>query len=153
MIRIRQARLDDVEWILAQVSDFSKFYGAAFDLSGNKEHGRKYISFLIEQHFVRVSEIDGKLTGLIAGLVVPHHFNPDLKGLNELLWWVPDEFRKTGSGKLLLEAFLMYGEHNGFDFISFTLEDNSPVRESTLTSRGFRMKEKTYIKEVGKWQR
>lgn len=152
MIRIREANVEDIGWILEQVSAFSKFYGAGFDLAGDKEHGYKYIHGLILNHFFRISELDTVRTGLIAGLIAPHHFNPKLKMLHELLWWVADEHRQTGSGKLLLEAYMSFGQNNGFDAITFTLEDNSPVPESILIKWGFRLKEKAYIKEAKQWQ-
>ncbi len=152
MIRIREANAEDINWILEQVTDFSTFYGMGFNLAGNIEYGKKYIAGLILNHFVRISELDGERTGLIAGLIAPHHFNPDLKMLHELLWWVPEEHRQTGSGKLLFEAYMGFGQNNNFDFITFTLEDNSPVPEGFLFKQGFRLKEKAYIKEAKQWQ-
>jgi len=50
-------------------------------------------------------------------------------------------------GLMLLEEFTDWGKRNA-DWISFSLEDKSPVKDTTLTKRGFRLKERSFILEV-----
>ena len=62
VIRIRAANFNDVEWMLEQVTEFSKFYGATFDLAGDKVYARTYLKNIILNHFVRISENETERT-------------------------------------------------------------------------------------------
>lgn len=147
MIQIREARIKDIDWIFEECKSFAKFYGTKADLAGDMNYGMSYLFDLVTLHFVRIAEDEqGQRLGFIAGLITPHHFNPKLTLMTELLWWVPEHFRNTGAGKKLFDAFTEYGKMNA-DLVTFTLEDNSPVKDEFLLKRGFRFKERTFILE------
>lgn len=103
---------------------------------------------VIENHLIFVAESSeaGRL-GLIAGLVVPHVFNPKIQVLQEILWWVSEEYRGSRAGLLLLNEFVDWGKRN-VDWIMFTLEKHSPVSDRPLIKRGFRSMETAYLLEV-----
>lgn len=144
---IRDAKVDDIDWLMEQVRDFAKFYGTKANMAGNEEYGRKYLKHLMGYHFFKIAETQsGVRAGFIVGLISKHHFNPDLEVMTELLWWVPENLRHTGAGKKLFDAFMEYGENN-VNLISFTLEDNTPLEDEFLLKRGFRLKERAFIKE------
>lgn len=146
MITVRDAFYSDIDWIFEQCEAFAKFYGSRISLAANPEYGKKFLESLVDNHFIKVGEIDGRLAGFIAGLVSPHHFNPDIIQLTELLWWVPEQDRGSGVGAELFEEFMIYGETK-CNWITFTLEHNSPVKDSFLLKRGFQMTERAYLKE------
>jgi hypothetical protein len=147
-MEVRQATINDLEWVLKEAENFSKFYGSKISLTADKVYAQKFLSNLIEHHVLFVShKEDGALTGFIAGFMAPHHFNPAIKTLCELLWWVPEEFRGSRAGAMLLNKFIEYGKAN-CDWITFVLEDNTPISDKALIKRGFRMKEKSYLMEV-----
>lgn len=148
MIEIRKAKVEDINWIIGQVVSFANFYASKISLAADEEHGRKYLENIINHHVVLISEKeDGTRTGFIAGAMVPHHFNPKIRTLCELLWWVPEEYRGTKSGSMLLDKFIEIGKDH-CDWITFTLEDNTPIPDDFLLKRGFRMKEKSYLMEI-----
>ena len=138
--------MTDVEWLFAQCEEFARFYETRLSLAGNPEHGKNFLATLVEKHFIMIGETDGVRSGFIAGFVSPHHFNPDIIQLTELLWWVPDEHRNSGVGAKLFESFLAYGKEN-CDWVTFTLEQKSPVKDTFLLKRGFRPTEKAYTLE------
>lgn len=146
MIKIRQAYKADVPWLFTQCEEFARFYGSKISLAGNPEYGRQFLTELVEKHFVRIGEHDGLAVGFIAGTVGPHHFNPDIIQLTELLWWVQPKARTSGVGMRLFEEFMNFGETE-CNWITFTLEEISPVSDRFLLKRGFRMTEKAYLKE------
>lgn len=150
MITVRQADTFDIPWILEELKLFSKFYGTKKEIYGDDEHSRDYITAVIKDHFILVSEKAGdtlEQTGFIAGLVLNHPHNPRLKLLQELWWWVKKEHRGSGSGARLFKEFNKFGEVH-CDWISFTMEDNSPVPEEFLLTEGYRLKERVFLREI-----
>jgi N-acetylglutamate synthase-like GNAT family acetyltransferase len=146
MVTIRRATEHDVPWLFKCCEDFAKFYGSKISLAGNPTYGRAFLRMLTEKHLVLIGLKDNMPAGFIAGMITAHHFNPDIKQLAELLWWVSEEYRNSGVGMELFEYFLDYGKMN-CDWITFTLEHNSPIKDSFLLERGFSMTEKAYLME------
>lgn len=146
MVTIRRANEHDVPWLFSCCEDFAKFYGSKISLAGNPNYGKAFLRMLTLEHLVFIGLKDNEPAGFIAGMITPHHFNPDIRQLAELLWWVPEQFRNTGVGMKLFEAFLEYGKAN-CDWITFTLEHNSPINDTFLVKRGFAMTEKAYLME------
>jgi N-acetylglutamate synthase-like GNAT family acetyltransferase len=146
MVTTRRANVNDVRWLFACCEDFARFYGSKISLAGNRDYGLQFLENLVLQHYVLIGLKDNMPAGFIAGMVTPHHFNPAIKQLVELLWWVPEEMRNTGVGMKLFEEFLEYGKAH-CDWVTFTLEENSPIKDTFLTKRGFRMTEKAYLME------
>ena len=146
---VRLAAEADVPWIMTQVPAITKFYGTrippfpkAFDKI------RPGIMCLIEKHLFFLAEtIFGAPIGFIAGFVSSGFFNPDLLVLQETLWWIEEESRDGRAALMLFNAFVAWGEQYA-DWISLTLEDNSPIRKGHLEKHGFMLKERTYLKEV-----
>lgn len=149
---VRLGEISDIDWILEQTSAFADFYQSKIRLDDDKDYGRKLIQDLILNHVVYVYEDKTGRKGFIAGMLAPHHFNPKIKTLCELLWWVPEEYRSLGVGGLLLSEFVEYGRDN-CDWITFTMEENTPASDKPLLNYGFKFKEKTYLLEVSRWQR
>lgn len=86
-------------------------------------------------------------TGFIAGFLYPHFFNPEIMTLMEVFWWVAEPYRQSRAGLKLFNQFLEFGKDRA-DQVIFTLEDNSPVKGSFLTKKGFRVKEHSFVLEV-----
>lgn len=150
MVDIRQATEADIPWLLEELLVFSKFYGTKKSLFGNMDHNEKYLTEIVTNHFMLLAEDGENKTGFIAGLILQHPFNPDIKVLQELWWWVPEKYRGGRSAFKLFKDFSEFGDKY-CDMTLFTLEDHSPVSERILTKRGFVRKEITYVKE-STWQ-
>jgi RimJ/RimL family protein N-acetyltransferase len=144
---VRRGAPEDLPWLIDQLKEFSQFYGTKKPLLKDEDYARSSMLTLIENHFVRIAEKDGVLVGFIVGLFAPHPFNPEIKTLTEQFWWVSEEYRGTRAGLLLLEAYMAWGQENA-DWVVFTLESKSPVREQTLINRGFQLYERSYLLEV-----
>jgi hypothetical protein len=100
---------------------------------------------LITNHVVYVAMLGSLGIGLVAGWAVMHPFNKEITTLSETFWWVSPEHRGSRAGLMLLNKFVEEGKN--FNWTLFTLEDKSPVNEKTLTKRGFKLKERTFILE------
>jgi len=147
MIRVREAYISDTGWLYNKCVDFAKFYETKMNLSANVEYAHKFLKDLIENHLVYIGEKDGMPAGFIAGFITPHHFNPDIRQLSEVLWWVEPEHRNSGVGAALLKEFVEYGTKN-CDWIAFTMEEKTPMSDASLLKHGFKLTEKSYLKEV-----
>lgn len=148
LVQVRLATIDDVSWILDDLKDFAKFYGTKKSVfPSDRDVAAGIVTRLITQHLFIVAQRDNETPmGFIAGFVTPHVFNPEITMLAESLWWVKPEFRGSRAGKALLMAFTEWGKQNA-DWISFTLEHHSPVKDEVLLKRGFHLQEKTYLME------
>ncbi|TXH41556.1 MAG: hypothetical protein E6Q97_37375, partial [Desulfurellales bacterium] len=121
-IRIRRATVDDLWWIVRELKAFSNEYGSKHELFKSEEHCHLAMAGMVNDHLVFVAEQqaqDGmELMGLIAGFVVKHPFNPDIRLLAETFWWVSKKHRTTRAGFKLLDSFISWGREN-VDWITF----------------------------------
>lgn len=138
--------MDDVGWIVNQLSEFSALAGTKIPLFKSEEHVIGLVTGLIKNHIVFVAQ--GKeLMGFIVGSLVPHIFNPDITVFTELFWWVAAPFRGTRAGLMLINEFVAYGKEHS-DWITASMTANSPIKDSTFTKRGFVPLEKNFLMEV-----
>ena len=159
---VREARLDDMDWLIQELRAFSEFSTYQHKLFPPDEiEVRVKVKQLIEHQFVRIAYqeyfaegFEGldmgrreRPVGFIAGLHGEHWFNPEIHTFTELFWWVQPEHRGSSAGVRLLEAFIDEGERRR-GWIVFGLEHNSPVKDETLLKRGFRVQERSFLKEV-----
>lgn len=145
---IAQATKNDVPEILDELQEFSKFFGTKISLFGDYEESKKIIENFVENHvFLIATKASGELIGFISGMIMPHIYNPTISTLVESFWWVKEKHRGSKAGLKLLEEFIAFGRDN-VDWVIMTLESDSPVKETTLTRRGFNLKEKSYLLEV-----
>lgn len=145
---IRQALPSDIDWLISQLRAFSHFFGTKKPLFGDEEQARESMLAVVQNHVVYVAEnADKTLMGFIAGCLIPHPYNPKITVLSEAFWWVDELYRGTRAGLKLLNAFVAFGKAHA-DWITFTLEAKSPVNESCLLKRGFRLQERNYLMEV-----
>ena len=86
---VRPADGEDMPWMLNELQSFADSLGTVYPMFPDIDHARTTLDALIAHHVVFVAEQDGELRGFIAGLLAPHHFNPSIITLTELLWWVP----------------------------------------------------------------
>lgn len=144
---IRKAELSDVEWMLDQLKEFAKFYGTKKSLFGDINYAAATVANIVENHLCFVAWRGETRLGFITGYVCPHPYNPDIQLLTEAFWWVDPQYRLSGAGLMLLDKFTEWGEDN-CDWIVFTLEHHSPVKDSCLLKRGYRFNERSFLKEV-----
>jgi len=144
---IRTGKLKDYGFIKTELEKFSNFYDTGFSLY-NKDSIKPLVETFIKDHVVYIAENKNEEpAGFIMGTFNPHPYNPALWALTESFWWVKEEHRNTGAGLKLLDKFIEFGKEYA-DFITLTLEDNSPIGEKHFLKRGFKIKEKSFLLEV-----
>ncbi|MCK5019000.1 MAG: GNAT family N-acetyltransferase [Candidatus Peribacteraceae bacterium] len=147
MINLRQATSKDIPWMLDEGKKFLSLMSETKNYY-NRDHLSGVLNFILKEGIMYVTEDEGKLVGAIGGMIVPNVFNGDIKDLGELFWWVPEDYRNTRSGYLLMREFTKYGENAGVDNVVFSSMEFSPINEDAMTKRGFKKKETAYVMEV-----
>lgn len=150
---VRRAVTGDVEWLLRELKDFAEFVNAPVSLIEDDNYARAQLRVLIEQHFFIVAEqrceITGALVpvGFLSALEVPHPFNPKRKLASEQFWWVTPEARGSRAGAMLLAAYRERAHqiHLEGGIATIALEANSPIKQSSLEKRGFRLVERSFV--------
>jgi len=147
-IHVRPASTADIPWLLSQLKKFSEFFGSKIPLFEDEAHSTQGLHSMICDHVVFIAEQDGVgSVGFISGWRTQHPFNPKIRWLAETFWWVDEPWRGTRAGLMLLNKFTEWGKQNA-DWITFGLEENSPINDKTLIKRGFRLHERSYLMEV-----
>jgi GNAT superfamily N-acetyltransferase len=150
MIKVYRAQFNDIPVILPMLREFAQFAlpSAAISLyPSTDEEAAVILGNFIGHHAFLVAKDGAEIVGFIAGAVSPHIFNPRIRVLTELFWWVDPKHRGTRAGLLLLESLKDWSKHFADVFI-MTLESHSPVNPRTLEKRGFRHFETNYILEM-----
>lgn len=137
-----------MDWLLGELAAFDAFFAAGRSLMPDHETAQWRLLQMITggPFFLAEHPSEGRV-GFIVGMLTPHYFNPALRVLTELLWWVPVAQRGTRAGAQLLAHFLDYGRAHA-DWIIMSLEAESPIDPAGLVKRGFRAKETSYLLEV-----
>ena len=149
VVRIRHATEGDVLWLLPELVEFAKFADTKYSMIPSKESVQvEILTGMIKDHLFLVAEGPTGPMGFVAGLVVPHLFNPEILVCHETFWWVKVEHRGSSAGIRLLDAFTLWCESHGVHWIFFSFQHNTPINERAFTKRGFRIQEYQYLKEV-----
>lgn len=145
-ISIRQANASDIPFIDSELKNFSNFIAMKHSLYPDEIPTGTYEN-LIDNHVLLIAHEGEVRTGFIFGFKHQHFFNPKLKCLTEFWWWVKEEYRGGRSALLLFNEFNKVGESIA-DIISMSLEENSPVNPKALEKRGFKLLERSFVREI-----
>ena len=145
MVEIRRATVDDIDWLLSELKEFAKFFGTGISFYGDEMYSRQALENVLNDHVAFIAQhTEHGPIGFVVGLVTQHIFNPQVRVLTELFWWVTEKHRKSRAGLLLLEVFIKWGREHA-DLITIALEHQSPINENALIKRGFHLHERSYI--------
>jgi hypothetical protein len=124
-------------------------YTQSEEIVNDREHLGKMIYTTMTQGFVWLAYIDKQPVGILMAPVETNHWVPKYKQLRELVWFVLPEHRKSTIGGRLFKTYCDMGEK--------LLEENkiegyfttrmASTDEVNLERRGFRLTERTYLKE------
>lgn len=85
--------------------------------------------------------------GAMASILVPNMFNPSITTLQEIMWYILPEYRKSRAGYLLLRQLETTGERFADEIILTTLPD-SEINKTTLRKRSFIHAESSFRKVI-----
>lgn len=143
MILIRHATNDDLPWLLEQLPALDRFFGSSRSLMPTLEYAEDLLRMLIAEHPVLIASTDNGPIGFLAGHLMSHPLNPERTVLNAILWWVMPQYRGSRAGYQLLRAFLALGKERA-DWVTMTVQPQTPIDPSGLTALGFQPTDVTY---------
>lgn len=146
-VEVRKATIEDADWLVMQLREFERAVGYKRSLLEDEVAARAGLAGLIANHVALIAHEDSERHGFIIGAASPHPFSPKIRVLSELFWWVAPDHRGCGAAPALLNEFERIGRESA-DWVVFSLEHDSPVRDQHLTKRGFRQIERAYLLEV-----
>lgn len=149
MIQIRPANEGDLDWLVGELRDFDTFYKTKKRLFGDESIVRAKLREAIHYHVCLIAEKseDFTPTGFILGLLRPHFYNPDIRLLSELFWWVVPRYRHTISASLLMDEFIAIGKAEA-DWITLNMSPWTRIKKRSLQQRGFEVSDQVFLMEV-----
>jgi hypothetical protein len=139
MFNITDATIDDLPEMMKHAEVFVKFYG----MEWHKPSVKALLVKLINNGVVKLARKDGVFVGSIGGIVLSNPWNTPQKVLQEMFWWVAEEYRGSSAGLRLLHAF--EGSFDGPKVMN--LLPQTPVKKDMLAKLGYSLKEYSFVKE------
>lgn len=148
---IRRIKDDkDIEIVIDLLTDFLHETLVKDDLTVNEMHLGRLIHAIIHSHYLWLAEVDGEVAGMLIAIRQPNIWDPSYKELKELAWYVRPQFRSgPAAGRLFFEyckvADKLKEEKQIDSYVISTLTTTTDNLD--LSRRGFKLIEKTYMKE------
>lgn len=150
---IRQANRFDIDDIAEMFLDFAKDSTYAHLVPSEVqdtdiEHIKHVIFCCMHAGFVLIAEIDNEPVGFLVAIRQPNMWYPGTMTLQENVWYVKSQHRKTSiGGKLWLEYCRRAEEMIAQGQIDrYTTTRMNTTADINLEKRGFRLTEHLYIK-------
>jgi len=147
---IRLATRYDIPRLLEIVEAYA-YENPIHKLGEQSNHNVKYVEELLYsiikgRGFIY---IDANMRGAIVAYKTSNIWSPQVKELNELLWWVEPEHRNGTVGGRLWKAFDERAKEmlkaNEIDFVCTSISANGPLID--YTRRGYKPLGATFVKE------
>lgn len=150
MLRLGKER--DVNVILGLILEFfghTKYGHLPVDYIATSGLIRDFVNELNEDLVCILWEVNGKVTGILAGQIQTIPLL-NRKVAVECLWWVEPEARGSEAGEQLLDAFEHWAKLRGADMVQMmSLPDRTGKALSRFyRRRGYDLTEVTYTKEL-----
>ena len=143
-VYVRAGNIDDKTWITDEIREMAAeqdYFSSLY----SEEHSPKVVEQLLTIGVSLVAEnADKKKLGFILGTITPHLYNPDLKVLSHMQWWVHPDHRKGVVAHILFTSFTNMG-HEHADIITLSLRDDVPIKSENLKRYGFERHDKCYF--------
>ena len=149
-LTIRKATGEDKPRIIELIIEFYKEslrdFGIKFDLETLYETVQNFI----DNQIGIVAEEEGKIIGVIGGMIAPSMFDKSQKIGQESVWYVTQEARKGKVGLYLIKAFEEECIKRGANAIIMIHMSNlyPEILDRLYKINGFRLMESNYIKGV-----
>jgi hypothetical protein len=150
MIRLAK-NIDDLSSAVEVVQQFllETSYNQGQQASKNVAHIGGLVHSIFQQGHIWLAYHDDEPVGILAAIIEPNMWIPEIRQMREIVWFIRSEYRSTTlGGKLWLkyqekaEMLLKSGQISGYFTTKMTTTD--PIN---LERRGFRLTEMTYLKE------
>lgn len=144
---IREAVVEDIIKIIPLVERFASEIGEYYADKFNKRHTAVVIKNCIDYGVCLVNDVDGNITGVIAGLASGNLWNPAVTQLDEQIYYVLPEYRGGTAGLRLIRAYHQTAQR--FEISTLKLMYNSPDISKHYEKMGYQELERTFVRHGG----
>ena len=147
---IRKAEIKDKTEIIELSIQFYKESLKSYGLAFNFLTLDKLVEEFINNKIVIVSEVNGKVVGVIAGIVSPSMFDNNQKIGQEIIWYIDKEYRRGSIGIRLLKEFEKQCKLNGANLLVMVYMGNlnSELLDRFYKLNNYKLLENQFIKGV-----
>lgn len=147
-VLVRDATEEDTLDLIVLIKEFHKS-DTVIPVKFDSKHVMKMVEYFVdsEETLSIVLEVDGEIVGCLGASVGPSFLSEDLIA-NEALWTISKEYRESGYGNNLWEAYEDWARSKGAIMMNGSRLSNNEYTGSILESKGFVQSEVTYIKNL-----
>lgn len=147
MITIERATLDDIPFILPMLLEFHEESLAHYGLGFEPEDAVKTSEHFIEKQVGLLAFMDGKIIGVVAGIVTPYFLNHSTTIFQEAVWFVKKEYRSARVGMELLNLVEKYSDSQGWRLVMANMGNlKNDKLKHFYESRGYELLESQFIR-------
>lgn len=114
----------------------------------NREHLFALAAKAMNEGTALIAKLGDEPVGAIGALIVPNMFNPNIKTLVEVFWYVLPDYRSTKVGGMLLFALEGLAVETKAEEVTLSLLPTSEVGVENLAKRGFNLEEFGFRKKT-----
>ena len=147
---VRQATEQDVDQLTAMAREFIGYSAYGTMIAPADDDIRTGIISVIRSGVMFVAEIEGKLVGVIAGIIAPMWFAPSISCAVELAWWVDPAHRMTRIPFRLIAALEEWARESGARLLCMSelvINGETPIARM-LSRMGYVNTERSHVKEI-----
>lgn len=145
-ITVEKLQIKDLEWFVEVAATRMLLEELKRPELLNEDHIYRVSHYGMTSGTCLVAKIDNTPIGAIGAILAPNMFNPDIKTLVEIFWYVLPEYRKGRAGAMLLMAFEDLGGEVA-DESTLSLLGTSEIASSSLERRGWYAGEVAFRKQ------
>jgi GNAT superfamily N-acetyltransferase len=148
MIEIQEAVHDDMPHFIRLARIFAKIAGEPFDSESTVQHVEWVIDDDNTTAFIAIDD-KRQVVGICGGIVFPTFWDNSKLTATEMWWFVDPGCRNNGVGTALMDALESWAKEAGAWRLSMmTIVGIAPGVEDMYARRGYREREKTFVKEL-----
>ena len=142
---IRETRLDDIPYILPLVREFAREVGNEFLYENYRDKpAAALLASLVTKGILLVAEKDEKIVGVIGATITGNIWNPHVKQVDEIIYYVLPDHRETRLGWMLIREYDK--RTKDFPIATLKLMHNSPDLTKHYNKMGYVELERTFLR-------